>query len=128
MIERFELYFPELAKHAENYRVDPYHQYELIIDMDNGMRFLYDDLQNTIRKLPRDVDYMTKEETIREFGRRLDRLMYQKHITQAELSELSGIEQPTISAYINGQRNPGLYALDKIAKALGCSLDEFRCL
>jgi transcriptional regulator with XRE-family HTH domain len=52
--------------------------------------------------------------------------MCRKGVTQSDLSFATGIAQPTLSGYINGKHEPGLYAIDKIAKALGCSVDEFR--
>lgn len=128
LINRFSMYFPEIAKNLAECEIDPFHPNELIIWLDDGGRFLYDDISNCIRQLPRDVTSMSKNETLDEFGRRLEKIMYRKHITQSELSERTGLSQPTISNCINGKYNPGLYTLDKIAKALGCSLDEFRCL
>jgi transcriptional regulator with XRE-family HTH domain len=47
-------------------------------------------------------------------------------ISQCELSERTGITQPSISDYMNGKKLPSFYTVDKIAKALGCSVDAFR--
>lgn len=60
------------------------------------------------------------------FGVKLRKIMEEKNITQNKLSDMTGIEQPTISHYVNGNMNPSFYIADKIATALGCSLDEFR--
>lgn len=56
---------------------------------------------------------------------RLLELREAKHITQKKLAELSNVPQQTISAIESGKRkNPGIVALQKLAKALGCTLDE----
>ena len=61
-----------------------------------------------------------------EFRQRLRRLMTRQGVSQLELSELTGIPQSTISNYLTGKFLPGFYNMDKIAKALKCSIDEFR--
>jgi transcriptional regulator with XRE-family HTH domain len=52
--------------------------------------------------------------------------MTRQGVSQLELSELTGIPQSTISNYLTGKFLPGFYNMDKIAKALKCSIDEFR--
>ena len=53
-------------------------------------------------------------------------MMYIKGITQSELSNCTDIPQYLISDYIRGKRTPSFYNVDKIAKALDCSVDELR--
>lgn len=80
----------------------------------------------TIRKLPRDSNNMSEEEYRIEFSMRLKKIMYRKGWTQDDLSEATGITQAMISRYISRKATPSFYNVDKIAKALGCSTDEFR--
>lgn len=94
----------------------------------DGSRLIYDDIDNTIRMLPKDIYNMSKDECGKEFGIRLRRIMHLKGVTELELSEQTGISQPLISGYIRGTNVPGFYNVDKIAKALGCSTDKFRCV
>lgn len=121
-----EAYFPWLVKHMVVYKVDTFHPFEVIVTLDDGGVYLYDDIDKTIRKLPPSDQTMTRVETVSEFGKRLQNLMCRKGVTQSDLSFATGIAQPTLSGYINGKNEPGLYAIDKIAKALCCSVDEFR--
>ena len=102
--------------------------YELIVKTSDGEAILYDDSSRSIRKLPKDSNNMTEQEVGIEFRQRLRRLMIIKGVSQLELSELTGIPQSTISKYLTGRFLPGFYNMDKIAKALKCSIDEFRYL
>jgi transcriptional regulator with XRE-family HTH domain len=45
-------------------------------------------------------------------------------LTQAQLAEAIGVEQPTVQRYENGTRDPSLAQALEIAKVLGVSLDE----
>ncbi len=47
-----------------------------------------------------------------------------RKMTQAQLAEAIGVEQPTIQRYENGTRDPSLAQALEIAKVLGVSLDE----
>lgn len=128
LISQFKLHFPSFAMRAVRYEADAYRSEWLIVFLDNGDRLLFDSYQHTIRNLPRVSECMTEDETRYEFGRRLEKIMMSKGVTQLALSEATGIKQSTISDYINYKHTPSFYAADKIAKALGCSIDEFRCL
>ena len=100
--------------------------YEILVELRDGSSLLYDDIDGTIRKLPNDCNSMSESECKKEFGMRLRRLMMLRNITQEELSELTGIQRPAISNYMTGRTSPSFYNADKIAKALGCSMDELR--
>jgi len=45
-----------------------------------------------------------------------------RHLTQAQLAEVSGISQPNLSAYENGRRQPTLDVLNRILVACGYQL------
>ena len=96
--------------------------------MENGESYLYNDSTNVLTRLPNDRNNMTEEECSKEFGRRLRRIMLIKGVSQLELSELTEISRVLLSRYMNGKSNPGFYNIDKIARALDCSVDEFRYL
>ena len=98
------------------------------VKLSNGEHFLYDDLERTIRRLPADSMDLSVDEFKKEFGKRLYKIMQNKHITQDELCKKVGISQPALSNYVSGKTVPGFYVIDKIAKALDCSADEFRYL
>lgn len=124
IFENMQSYYPFLSERMVSYKkVGPY---ELIIKTNDGETILYDDVNHSIRRLPRDSNNMTEQEVSVEFRQRLRRLMTQQGVSQLELSELTGIPQSTISNYLTGKFLPGFYNMDKIAKALKCSIDEFR--
>ena len=124
MVSNFELYFPCIAQNmTQYYETD---RGELVVKLKNGETLLYDDIDRTIRTLPRNGNSMSEEECLTEFGKRLHKIMYRKGVTQEELSFLTGITQTTISKYITGRACPSFYRVDKIAKALDCSIDDLR--
>lgn len=52
------------------------------------------------------------------------RLRIERGLTQTQLARLVGCPQQTITRWETGQRNPGMKSLVKLARALGCTLDE----
>lgn len=124
IIRRFSMYFPSIHKRAVEMHYNKY--MTLFVRTDDGQAFIYDDLDHFIRKLPDNKDEMTEDEFKREFAHRLRRLMRVKGVTQEVLSERTGLSQAAISRYISGSRIPNLYAIDKIARALRCTVDELR--
>ena len=124
MLKNLQLYFPTIANHAVSYQET--NDFELTIQCDDGETVIYDDLDKTVRVLPPNggVD----DETLwrQEFGRRLRKRMVRKGLTQQELADEVGISQVMLSNYITGRSMPGFYIVDKIARALDCSVDDFR--
>lgn len=125
MIRNFELYFPTLAEDVTEYFYD-HTLGELIFILRDGVTWCYEDTDNSIHRLPNSCNDMTDDEYKSEFGRRLKKLMFRKHITQKELTERTGITQCMISRYINGRSIPTFINVDKIARALDCSVDDLR--
>lgn len=120
----FHKRFPFLSKDVCDWKHTD--DYEILIELIDGSRLLYDDIDETVRKLPNDCNNISESECKKEFGMRLRRLMMLRNITQEELSELTGIQRPAISNYMTGRTSPSFYNADKIVKALGCSMDELR--
>ena len=120
----FSMFYRHLLKHVVIWK--QLDLYLLLVEFDDGDICIYDDLSQSIRSVPKDPNAMTEEECRNEFGRRLVRLMGIKCITQTELSQMTNIPQYLISKYINGKTTPSFYNVDKIAKALKCSVDELR--
>lgn len=124
IFENFQRRFPFLSKDVCKWSSTD--DYEILVELRDGSYLLYDDIDGTIRKLPNDCNSMSESECKKEFGMRLRRLMMLKNITQEELSGVTGIQQSAISNYMTGRTSPSFYNADKIAKALGCSMDELR--
>lgn len=122
--EEFALYFPSMAEDAVRSKVLPSGDLEVLLK--DGMRFYFSPLYQTIRRLPDNPNKLSEDESKHEFGYRLKRLLTRKNITQSDLSKMSGLHQSQISDYVSGKRSPSFYVVDRIAKAIGCSTDEFR--
>jgi DNA-binding Xre family transcriptional regulator len=112
---------------AIRYESDAFNMEWLIVTLDDGDRIIFDSFENTIRRIPRDSGHLSEIEARKEFGVRLRKLMFQRGITQTELSNCTNISQARLSDYITGKHSPSFYIVDKIAKVLECSTDEFRC-
>ena len=119
------MYFPYITKHAASYEIDVFNTC-LIVKLNNGETYLYDDLYKTIGRMYATEDDINEKACRTEFGRRLARMLLLKGMTQLELSEATGIAPATINRYINSNVTPTYYTVVKIAKALGCSTDDFR--
>jgi DNA-binding Xre family transcriptional regulator len=122
--ENMKTYFPLITEHTVEFIPDD--RTSMVMRLDTGESFLYDDYDKTIRRLPSDSGSMTELEFRREFCFRVRKIMMVKGITQSELSDITGITQPALSNYLSCKTTPGFYAVDKIAKALKCSVDDFR--
>lgn len=124
MLEEFKLHFPVIWKRVVNYWTnDPY---DLYVELDDGMVLIFDSIEKTIRRLPQDSNSMTEQECVKEFGTRLRKLIYRKGFTQEDLSKATGISQAALSYYITGKSSPSFSKVDKICKALDCSMDCLR--
>lgn len=122
----FEYYFPSFAKDAVASYTGSNRPSELIVRLSDGSFILYDDDEQTVRNLPNDLHNMSKKEYTKEFSYRLRKMLQTEGVSQQELSDWTGIAQSNISKYIRGVICPSFYIVDKIAKALGCSTDQFR--
>lgn len=123
MWHNFERQFPYVAAKVVRHHAES--PLDLVVELGNGERYIYDDEAQSIRQLPATPD-LDEPAFKKEFGVRLRKLMSRSGISQAELSDRTGIHEVTISRYLTGRSIPSFYAIDKIAKALGCSADAFR--
>jgi DNA-binding Xre family transcriptional regulator len=120
----FKTCFPFIANKAIEWYENQYG--DLIVKMEDGETVIYDDITRSYRRIPYDSAELTEDECRREFGIRLDKILRRKNITQIELSEMTGINKVILNGYITGKHSPSFYNVDRIAKALGCSVDDFR--
>ena len=124
LLDRARMEFPRLFEEVKTYY--SYAPLVLMIVLEDGRTFLYDDLNRTSTCLPSDDGAMTRSQTNRVFGILLRKVMQRKGMTQQMLADATGLQQYQICNYTYGKSSPSLYALDKIARALGCSVEEFR--
>ena len=126
LLKEFELYFPSFYANMVSYREDGI--YDLKIELNDGSSFIFDGIDKSIRRVPNSCNSMTDDECKNEFGVRLRRMMRLRGITQEELSRVTGIHQTNLSKYITGDMCPSFSKVDRICKALDCSMDDLRYL
>ena len=52
------------------------------------------------------------------------KLLKDKHLTQHELAARIGVHDPTLSKWMTGQRQPSAYALLRISRVLGVTVEK----
>lgn len=70
------------------------------------------------------VETMDERKLLHDFGRNLKDLLNESCMCQRELSELTGISEPTISRYVVGDAMPSLVNIVKIMRALECTFED----
>ena len=63
-------------------------------------------------------------QSMTKFGRNLYIALFDKRMSQTQLSEKVGVKRETISRYISGEKTPSSETLIKIADALGVTVDS----
>ena len=96
----------------------------LLVINKNGNRYIYNNLNESIRRLPTDPDNMSDEDVIFEFMLRFREMRALSRFNLVDVHEITGISMATLSRYDNGETTPNVINLRKIAKALNCRLDD----
>lgn len=125
MFEDLKVYYPtDMDKAVRWYSFD---RFELIVELSDGRKLLYDYVDKTTRWLGiSKVDPEEDEERWKwEFSMRLCKRMQYQGMTQDELSKLTGLSPASISKYTNGIAVPSLFHITKIAKVLACPITYF---
>lgn len=100
-------------------------KYDLLVKFKNGTKRLYDGFSNRRRDIYYESDNLTEEQWRFEFRTRLYQIMMRNGISQKRLAEKVETSEATISRYISGESIPSSLMLDRLAKALHCSMDDF---
>lgn len=101
-------------------------EWDLLIVFKNGRKTLFDKFTGYYKDIFYDsIHEITEEQEKREFAFRLRSHMARNQITQEDLAEIIDTSQVMISRYVRGETIPSVIVLRKIAKALGCSMDDF---
>ena len=122
ILERFKLYYPNLANTMVSWR--PGSRVTIIAELSDGAKLEFHDTLGTIRTLRHDPGVLHCEEDWRkEFTYRLIGLMYELEMTRIELSEKTGISMSSIGKYISGRSTPSGWAVFRLAEALDCPVE-----
>lgn len=127
LLDSYMMHFG-IAHHGREVKYEQLSFFDLVVTLQDGSKWLFDGFTNSIRGLPVDSMKLTDEEIAREFKFRFNSMMERHGMTQERLSGMTGIAQCTLSNYSRGTRVPNIINLDKIAKSLNCSVDDFRYL
>ena len=57
-------------------------------------------------------------------GENIYRILKERHMTQKELAARIHVQEPTLSKWMTGQRQPSAYALLRISRVLGVTMEE----
>ena len=99
-------------------------KYEIYFKFKDGRRCLYDTVLHSSRGFYPEGHELSDEEWKRSFKIRLYNLMKQREITQEHLASIVGTSQTMITRYMTGKCVPGVVMAAKIARALGCSVED----
>lgn len=100
--------------------------WDLLIKYKDGRRILFDRCTGYFKNVSyHDVNQITEEQEKKEFAYMLRTLMKRNWITQEQLANKVDTSQTMISHYLTGRSIPSATMLNKIAKAIGCSMDDF---
>ena len=101
-------------------------EWDLLITFSNGTKVLYDRCTGYYKNISYgDINELTEEQEKVELAYMLRSLMKRNFVTQEELAAKANITQAMVSRYVRGEAMPNAITLNKIAKVIGCSMDDF---
>ena len=124
-LRTLELYFTFIFDRMVSYRFC--YDNKMIVKTDKNESYIYNTSMNSIRRLP-DSSNMDKGTFSKEFGRRVEYVLWQRRMSQNDLAEALDMDPAQLSRYLNGKTTVPFYVVDKIARVLDCSVDELRHL
>ena len=89
-----------------------------------GNKYLYNDAENKIRKLPNVSGCLTNEFLSKDFAERFKMYMRHRGYNLTTLAQVIGIAQSHLSNYANGNTMPSVLTLKKLAAILKCRVDD----
>jgi ribosome-binding protein aMBF1 (putative translation factor) len=122
MLNNFELYYPEHYKKAVDWWASG--RMSITVKLEDGDMYEYDRVDNSLRRLrTKDIE---EDETLlsKELGANLRKTVPLTGMTQKELADKLGITTAMLSRYIHGVSTPSATKLHRIAKIVGCTMDE----
>lgn len=120
LLINFKRYYPHLADQVLRYATKGYS--ELIVRLTNDRVIVYFEYDNTIKTICKDCTNLTEDDYRQNFALCLKRMLYLTNHTQGYLSEKVGITEAMISRYLHCKATPSWYTLNRIARALDCSV------
>ena len=125
VLNNFKMHYPEMYDQMVDWY--PSAHLQITVKLNDGQYITYeliDDLVTTVYDSYSNDDEMDEEMWRDNFARRLSNRMRTGGMTRSRLSDLTGISIVTLSKYMNGKAIPSGYNLERIARALKCSIAE----
>ena len=97
---------------------------DIVIRTRDNSLHVFEIVNEHMYSLVDDLDNVTEEEVRREFRRQLKYRMFLKYVTQADLADICEITQTAVSRYMTGDNAPNVFIVNKIANALGCTMND----
>lgn len=121
-LRQFESYYPSLYEQTVDWWASG--RIAITVKLRNGSRFEYDPMDDTIRQIfDRDCDI--DESVVRSaFGTNLQKMIPFSGMNKGELASKAGITNAMLSRYIRGNSVPSVIVAHRIARVLGCTIDE----
>ena len=122
-LKQFEMYYPTLWERAIDWR--PSGGMSVAVKLKDGAVYDYDPMDNSIRQVAVGTEYEDNDELVRkEFGANLQKMIPYTGLSKMEFAEKIGISNVMLCKYIRGNSSPSVVIARKIAKTLGCTIDE----
>lgn len=122
ILKQFELHYPELYSQAENWWASG--RMSITVKLQDGSMFEYDWLDNSIRHVRTKNGSHDDEVLRKEFSANLEKMIPYSGLTKSELAKKLGITNAMLSRYLRGTSMPSVDKAYKIARAIGCRVDE----
>ena len=121
-LKQFEMYYPSLYGRAVDWWASG--RMSITVKLDDNNMFEYDPMDNSIRQIY--VDDVDTDETIirKAFGSNIQKMLPFSGMNQQELADKVGISRVMMSNYVRGKSVPSVIIARKIARALGCTVNE----
>lgn len=121
VLKQFELYYPTVYNQAVDWWASG--RMSISVKLNDGNIFEYNYVENTIRRIRNDSD-IDETSMTKSFGKNLQKQIPFSGMSHGQLAEKLGITNAMLSRYIHGNSAPSAVKAFRIAKALGCTVDE----
>ena len=121
VLNQFELYYPTVYKQSVDWWASG--RMSISVKLTDGNIFEYNYVDNTIRKVQTNADVDDTNMT-KSFGKNLQKHIPFSGMSHGQLAEKLGITNAMLSRYIHGNSSPSVVKAFRIAKLLGCTVDE----
>ena len=104
-----------------------YGDMDLIIEL-NNKRLMFYEFGTTIFREIHLLDGSsepTEDQWKKTFGYNLSEMMWRRKISRNELAEAVGLSEAILSKYVNGKAIPRFHIVERLARTLNCSVDDF---